>query len=79
MRILTGRTHEIVVTHSVGATFRASLPWIGTGAFAGVVFLVGLVLVILAAVRREDPAPAGPRATVEWSADPWTKGSRWRT
>ena len=53
---------EFIISRSLGDTFKTSAPWIGTGALGGLIFILGLVLLIVGMVRRSRanrPAFAG--------------------
>src|SRR3954471_12694967 len=43
---------EIIISRSLGDTFKQSAPWIGATAFAGLVVVAGIVLLIVGLVRR---------------------------
>jgi hypothetical protein len=53
---------EFIIGRSLGDTFKTSAPWIGTAALGGLIFILGLVLLIVGRVRRSRanrPAFAG--------------------
>lgn len=49
----------VALVPSLGSSLRAALPWVGLGLAAAVTGLVGIVLVVVGAVRRRRPTAAG--------------------
>ena len=71
---------EVLITRSFGDVFRDQLHLIAAGAGGGLLLIIGVILVILGAVRRSTrtpsvlPAAAWPPG---WYPDPYQPG-RWR-
>ncbi len=66
----TQTSGEVLISRSLGSTFRSLVPELVAGGAGGLFVLTGLVLLLVGVVRRSR---AAPRATPAWSAasGPW--------
>jgi hypothetical protein len=70
--------NHVLVARPIGSVARGSLGWFGLAALGGVILVVGVVLLIVGAVRRGRTAvPAFAVSPPGWHPDPWGSG-RWR-
>ena len=70
--VVRGEGRQVLVSRSLGDSFRGLLPFVGVAAIGGVLFLGGLALLIVGAVRsgrKATPAPS-PTPSPGWYADP---------
>jgi hypothetical protein len=73
---------RVIVAPSITSGFRGTLKWIALGGLSGVLFLIGVVLLIVGIVKsRRSPATATPAG---WYQDPqghaswrWWDGNAW--
>jgi hypothetical protein len=71
---------RLIVTRSLGSTFRRSLAWMATGAAGGAIVVIGGVLLLVRAVRRSRTTRTPiafaytQRAAPGWYPDPWGIG-----
>ena len=75
---------QVLVSRSVSSGFRSVLPWVAAGAGAGILLVLGLVLLLVALVRAPRtaaparPAPPGSVPPPGWYPDPGGAGGlRW--
>jgi len=83
VRTRDGRTHKLLVARSFSHIIRSVLVWFAIAGIGGIIFLVGIVLLIVGAVRRgrvQRAAVYAPAAyPAGWYPDPDPQGAgRWR-
>ena len=83
VRTPNGETHRVLVARSFSHVIRRVVVWFGLAGLGGMVFIAGLVLLIVGAVRRgriERAAAFVPAAyPAGWYPDPDPQGAgRWR-
>jgi len=76
---VTGTTADnVLVARPIGSVASGSLGWFALAALGGVVLVVGVVLLIVGAMRRgRPPVPVYTASPPGWHPDPWGSG-RWR-
>jgi hypothetical protein len=74
VRTDNGPATRVILARSLGSILRSVVAWVVTGAVGGVIFLIGLVLLIVGLVRRRQRpvqyAGGGPLPPAGWYPDP---------
>jgi hypothetical protein len=77
VRVNSAKAATVVIAPAVGSGFRDALAWVGAGFLSGLGFLIGVVLLIVGAVRRGRRPAADPAAPLKgWYPAPDVAGKQ---